>query len=89
MEDYLLTRDTAKDNVPIHRANDLLALYGLENAGESALQAMTEVMAECIIAALDEIDANHGGIEQYVANASQLDSPALERVRHRLLEPSK
>jgi protein-tyrosine phosphatase len=88
IEDYMLTRDTAKNNVPIDQANGLLALYGLEGAGEGALRAMTEVIPECIIAALDDIDANHGGINRYVETACQLTPSQLDAVRARLLEPS-
>jgi protein-tyrosine phosphatase len=86
VEDYLLTRDTARNNVPIDQANGLLALYGLENAGADALRAMTEVIPECIIAALDDIEANHGGIDHYVETASGLNSQQLDAVRERLLE---
>lgn len=86
VEDYLLTRDTAKDNVPIGHANDLLAIYGLEDASDDALRAMTEVIPECIIAALEDIDANHGGIQQYVESASGLSPQQLDAVKERLLE---
>lgn len=86
VEDYMLTRDTARNNVPIEQANGLLAFYGLENAGDDALRAMTEVIPECIIAALDDIEANHGGINRYVENASNLNSLQLDAVRERLLE---
>jgi protein-tyrosine phosphatase len=86
VEDYLLTRDTARNSVPIDQANGLLALYGLENAGADALRAMTEVIPECIIAALDDIEANHGGIDRYVETASGLNSQQLDAVRERLLE---
>lgn len=88
VEDYLLTRDTAKNNVPIGQANGLLALYGLEDAGDDALRAMTEVIPECIIAALDDIEANHGGISSYVESASNLQPNQLNAVRLRLLEPT-
>lgn len=86
--DYLLTRDTAKNNVPLDQAAGLLALYGLEDAGKNALRAMTEVIPECIIAALNDIEKHHGGINQYVESAANLTTNQLNAVRQRLLEPS-
>jgi hypothetical protein len=44
------------------------------------------VIPECIIAALDDIEANHGGIDRYVETASGLNSQQLDAVRERLLE---
>lgn len=82
--DYLLSNEYLDAQHHIARA---IADFGnmLSMTDSAALQALYEVRADYINAALDSIDAKYGGIDAYLANAMGLDSQARMQLQQRYL----
>jgi protein-tyrosine phosphatase len=82
--DYLLSNEYLDAQHHIARA---MTDFGnvLSMTDSTALQALYEVRAAYINAALDSIDAEYGGIDAYLAGAMGLDSQARMQLQQRYL----
>lgn len=84
LEDYLLTNVFAADRV--RRLVRRLGLLTLGRVGEPTLRPFLEARPEYLAAAFDAIDAHHGGVDAYLAEAAGLAPTARESLRAALLQ---
>ncbi len=84
LEDYLLTNTLAAARVG--RLVRRLRLLTLNQVDAATLRPFLEARAEYLAAALDAIDARHGGVDAYLTDAAGLGPKARESLRAALLE---
>ncbi len=84
VEDYLLTKEHADWNWLLNQRNSLVARAWSTRA--EALEPVLTVDVAYLDSLFAELDANHGGIEGYLAGSLGIDEGARRILRERLLD---
>ena len=84
VEDYLLTKDHADWNWLLTQRNSLVVRAW--SARAEALEPVLSVDVAYLDSLFAELDANHGGIEGYLAGSLGIDEDARQALRERLLD---